>query len=84
MVANGEATVPQYGQLTVEAEGETFVSPLGGNGGFYFENLPVGVHRATVEYRGPACELVLEMPASTDAFVVLGELECDLTEREDE
>ncbi|HVS33385.1 MAG TPA: fimbria/pilus outer membrane usher protein, partial [Thermoanaerobaculia bacterium] len=42
--AGGNEVVPVYGQITLAAGGATFVSPLGGGGEFYFENISTGAY----------------------------------------
>lgn len=77
--SKGDEIVPAYGGLTVEGpDGKSLVSPVGGDGGFYFEGLPAGKHAATLEYREAVCRLMLEIPASSLAFVNLGTVRCTL------
>ena len=54
LVVAGAPVVPAYGQLFVTADGRRFESPIGGNGEYYLENLPVGRHPAVVEHEGDA------------------------------
>ncbi len=70
--------VPEYGELRVTAgsAAEPVVSPLGGTGEFYFENLPDGRFDAVVEDANGTCAFVLEIPASDEPAVDLGELRC--------
>jgi outer membrane usher protein len=75
-VSGGEQRIPEYGDMTVVLEGEPIVSPIGSTGGFYFENLPPGRHRATVEDARARCEVTLDVPAATEPVVDLGMLQC--------
>jgi len=46
----GKATVPSYGQITVQVEGKPVDSPLDEAGSFYLENVPPGSYAAEVQY----------------------------------
>jgi hypothetical protein len=59
-------------------EGRTLEIQTAKNGEFYVENLPVGRHRARVELLGIPCTFTLDVPASDEIAVSLGELmTCD-------
>jgi outer membrane usher protein len=77
-VATGhEETYQQYGELTVtSASGRRYGSPIGGDGTFYFENLPKGSYAAMMEYRGTRCAFQLVVPSSDDMVVDLGTVRC--------
>jgi hypothetical protein len=49
---------------------------VGGDGAFYFENLPKGSYSALVETSGTRCTFALEVPASDQAVVKLGAVRC--------
>ncbi len=65
-----------FGELTVMVGIERFVSPIGGDGEFYFENLPRGRHRARVTHGEGACALTITVPAVDAPVVDLGALRC--------
>jgi outer membrane usher protein len=68
---------PAYGELTVTVpDGRTQASPVGGDGGFYLENLSPGRYPAAVEHREAVCRFTLVVPVSQSAFVNLGTLRC--------
>ena len=48
--------------------------PTGKSGDFYIENLPAGRHRASVQIRGSRCEFAIEVPATADTAVALGDI----------
>lgn len=76
IVSAGHAEIPAYGQLTVTAEGREFESPIGRGGEIYLENVPAGRYPATVEYKGSLCRFSVEIPASENPVVKLGEMRC--------
>jgi outer membrane usher protein len=65
-----------YGTLTITVEGEAVVSPLGGSGEFYFENVPAGTHEAVVTYAQGTCAVTLEIPVVDGPLVSLGVVRC--------
>jgi outer membrane usher protein len=69
---------PEYGEIRVSAAGvaEPIVSPIGGTGEFYFENLAPGRHAATVQDDKGSCEFVLDVPTSAESLVDLGTIRC--------
>ncbi len=73
---DGVDTIPIYGQIVVTSGVQRYESPVGGEGEFYFENLPAGRHTATVTWGGGACAFSMLVPAATDAVVTLGALRC--------
>ena len=77
--ADGELRVPTYGTLTVTTEDGSVESPVGKNGEFYLENLGAGSYEAVVEYQTTTCPFSLNVPASADSFVKLGELRCAMS-----
>ena len=72
----GKPVIPAYGALSVTVQGSRLESPLGAQGEFYLENLPIGRHTATVESQQGSCSLLLEVPDSEKPFVNLGTLRC--------
>ena len=66
-----------FGELTMtSARGQSYGSPVGNDGSFYFENLPPGAYAATVETRDSRCTFTLEIPVSTDTVIKLGSVRC--------
>jgi len=76
LVKGAAKIVPSFGEVRLTLDGGEQVSPIGGGGEFYFENVPPGRHNAVVEYRGVTCIAAFVMPASLDAFVRLGTVRC--------
>jgi len=77
IVEPGPERVPAYGELTVTGpDGKAQVSPIGGDGAFYLENLPPGRYPAAVEHKEAVCRFTLVVPASTSAFVKIGAVRC--------
>jgi len=74
----GELRVPTYGTLTVTTQDGTIESPVGKNGEFYLENLDAGSHEAVVEYQTTTCRFRLNVPATPEPFVKLGEIRCGM------
>jgi outer membrane usher protein len=70
---NGRATVPAFGELTLDARTK---SPLGAEGQFWFGDLSVGSHVAQVEFREGTCRFELLVPETAGAAVNLGTLSC--------
>jgi outer membrane usher protein len=70
---NGNITIPSFGEMTVDAR---HVSPLGSEGQFWLGDLPIGRHRARVEFREGSCSMDLDVPQSEKAVVDLGTLSC--------
>ena len=74
----GVERAPAYGELTVTGPGGVKqISPIGGDGGFYFENLPPGRYPAAVEHKEAVCRFTLVVPSSKSAFVNLGIVRCE-------
>ena len=78
VVKDGVETVPVYGQFVVTSGAQQFESPIGGEGEFYFENIPAGRHAATVTWGGGSCAFSLTVPSATEAVVTLGTIRCTL------
>lgn len=75
--SSGKAGMTTSGELTVTVGSDTFSSPVGSDGAFYFENLSPGRHPAVFESREGKCRIVLEVPSSIAPVVKLGTAECD-------
>ncbi len=79
----GREVVPAYGELTVTGpDGKAQLSPVGGDGGFYLENLPPGRYPAVVEQKETVCRFTLVVPASTSAFASLGTVRCPVSPKD--
>lgn len=76
MIRAGEVIVPEFGQLTIEAKGKRWDSPIGRGGAFYLENVPAGAYTATVLHKTGICAFRLTIPASDEQMLKLGELQC--------
>lgn len=72
----GVEVVPLYGELSVTAQGNDYRSDIGSTGNFYLEDVPAGVRRGRVTYRGLTCEFDLFLPASQEPVANLGEQIC--------
>ncbi len=78
IVEAGTEKAPAYGELTVTGPaGVPQTSPLGGDGGFYLENLSPGRYPAAVEHKEAVCRFTLVVPMSSSPFVNLGTLRCE-------
>jgi outer membrane usher protein len=71
--------VPSYGRITVKTLDRTITSPLGTEGEFYLENLPVGKYAALVEYEGGECKFSIDVPKRDGSIVEMGQLICPMT-----
>jgi outer membrane usher protein len=76
LVVNGVERAPTYGELTVASPGEPQSSPIGATGQFYFENLPAGDHKATVESTDGSCTFTLRVPDVDGTDANLGVVRC--------
>jgi hypothetical protein len=68
----------------VAAPGRSISSPIGQGGEFELENVPAGRHSAVVTFKGLACQVVLDVPASQEPIVRLGILRCLVPEPTDD
>jgi outer membrane usher protein len=75
----GREIIPVHGEFRIDSGNTHYESPLGKNGEFYFENLPVGQHSGIIEFNGRQCLIDIEVPQSTESFVKLGTLTCSST-----
>jgi len=67
--------VPAFGELALPGLGLEGVSPIGGDGRFYLENVPPGGHLAIVVWSGGRCLARLVVPEDS-ANVELGRVAC--------
>jgi outer membrane usher protein len=72
----GEEIVPEYADLVLLIEGVEQRSPLNGDGHFYLQNIPAGVHPAQIMFRGELCGFDLEIPETNDRVSPLGTITC--------
>jgi outer membrane usher protein len=72
------ARIPEYGEVRVTPRGASapVVSPVGGTGEFYFENLPAGRLDAVVQDGQGTCAFGLDVPDTAEALLDLGEIRC--------
>lgn len=77
VIRKGVLTIPAYGRVVVQDGTSTIESPIGRDGAFYLEQLPMGPVAARVEFDGEACEVLLEVPASDAPVTPLGTLTCE-------
>ncbi len=78
----GGATVPGYGQITVQVEGKSVDSPLDEAGNFYLENVPPGSYSAEVQYATGVCRFPLLVAAGATALVNVGTVQCVVAGKE--
>ena len=76
IVSGGKRIVPASGQFIVYTKPE-HTSPLGDGGEFYFEDIPVGTHKARVDYDGGTCSLEVVVPEFQEPLHKMGTLACD-------
>ena len=68
--------IPEYGSLTLTADGKEMETTLNRRGAFYLENVPAGTHPVSVGYLGIVCRTALAVAASGETQVKLGTLRC--------
>jgi outer membrane usher protein len=84
LLVGSQTILPVFGDLTVAAPGRSISSPIGQGGEFELENVPAGRHSAVVTFKGLACQVVLDVPASQEPIVRLGILRCLVPEPTDD
>jgi outer membrane usher protein len=73
--AAGQEVIPVFGEISIRLPAGEAASPIGRDGRFYFENLPVGRHAAQVEWDGGGrCRLVIDAPEAPHGD--LGRVRC--------
>ena len=70
--------IPAFGQLTLTADGITYVSPVGRGGEFCFQNISSGQYSATVEYGDQTCTFLLQIGTGKETAVKLGRFVCTI------
>jgi len=82
VVEGPDSRVPSYGDITIAVRGREVVSPVGGSGSFYFEDLPAGTYAATVrDTGGRDCAFTISVPSSDSEVVNVGTLRCEARAR---
>jgi outer membrane usher protein len=76
--SNQKTIVPTYGNLVITVGKNIFSSPLGEQGEFYLENLPVGKHPATIEYQDKECKFDIKIEKVDFPTIDLGNLNCSV------
>lgn len=66
----------EFQEIRIDAGGTRQAFETGRGGEFYIENLKPGTYAATVEVEGKPCLFDLLIPASSETFVELGDLQC--------
>ncbi len=75
---NGVATAPELTPMTIVLPGGPVTQGLGGDGTFYFENIPAGRFKAHVVDGNGGCDFTIEVPSSPSSAVSnLGSLTCE-------
>lgn len=67
--------VPANGQLTVSSKPPQ-ISPIGDDGAFYFEDIPVGTLKALVEYKNGTCWFDMVVPEFKEPLHKMGIVTC--------
>lgn len=78
LVRGAERTLAEYAAVEVDGPDGPVRSVVGRRGEFYLENVPAGPRRFRFELRADACETTVEIPASEEMFVDLGEVTCEI------
>ena len=72
----GTRRIPAYGEITVAVAGKKIVSPIGRDGEFYLDRIPVGPHEAVIEDAKGACRFLIHVTAGKPGVEQLGSLGC--------
>jgi outer membrane usher protein len=76
---HGTRVVPKYGDIRVMGpKHQELVSPLGEDGEFELENVPLGAQSFTIDYTGGECTFTLDIADSDQTVIDLGELVCHM------
>jgi outer membrane usher protein len=76
VLEDGKRLVPASGRLVIYAKNNQ-VSPIGGNGEFYFEDIPIGTFKAAIEYESGQCSFRFVVPEFDKPLLKMGELTCE-------
>ncbi len=78
VVLPGKTVVPSFGQLTMDAEGKSFISPIGRDGAFFLDSPPLGRYPARIDFDNGTCSFMINIPDLGRPFVRLGTLRCTM------
>ena len=76
VIAQGKPVGRAGDLFTITAGRQTYSSPLGTDGAFYFENIPAGRHSGAVLYAGGTCHFKVTVPKTAETVIRLGTLKC--------
>jgi outer membrane usher protein len=71
MMKDGRSRPVEFALFSLDVGGVPIEVPTGRNGDFYFENVPAGTYRATMELAGRPCRFELIIPVSDESFLRL-------------
>jgi outer membrane usher protein len=75
VIDGGRKIIPANGRITVQSTPK-LTSPIGDDGEFYFEDIPVGTLKALVEYRDGTCSLDMVVPDFKEPLHKMGTVAC--------
>jgi len=78
VVMLGKTVIPSFGQLTMDAEGRSFISPIGRDGAFFLDSPPLGRYPARIDFENGTCAFTINIPDLGQPFVRLGTLHCTM------
>ena len=78
VMLQGRARIPSFGQLTVTADGKSFISPVGRDGTFFLDSPPIGRYPARIDFDKGTCEFMMNIPDLKRPFVRLGTVGCTI------
>jgi len=78
VVLAGRTVVPSFGQLTMDASGKSFISPIGRDGAFFLDSPPLGRYPARIDFDSGTCAFMINIPDLGQPFVRLGTLRCTM------
>ncbi len=78
VMLDGRPVVPTFGELTMTANGKTFISPIGRDGAFFLDSPPLGRYPARIDFDNGSCEFAINIPDLGQPFVRLGTLRCTM------
>ncbi|MGO8909123.1 MAG: hypothetical protein ACLQDM_07350, partial [Bradyrhizobium sp.] len=78
VVLAGRTVVPSFGQLTMDAYGKSFISPIGRDGAFFLDSPPLGRYPARIDFENGTCAFTINIPDLGQPFVRLGTLRCTM------
>jgi outer membrane usher protein len=72
----GKAKPVEFAEIDLAVQGKSRKLPTGRGGEFYVENLAPGRYSASAVVDGQPCVFELDVPASSDIFIELGDVQC--------